>query len=431
MSATQEQNRSHGSRLGSEDAARLHMSVAGNPMLITVLLLLDRPIPHEVLEARLERCLKRHPRFRQRVVEPRFGLGMPRWIDDPTFDVRHHVHRLDTTLLPRPATLDELVSRFASMPLGQRHPLWRLHLVDDPHQPAVVMIIHHALADGSALLSLLAELADERTASTPPPSSSPARGHRSRVWQIAAGAAAAGKLALHRADPITALNRAHPTGQKHLAYSTDVPLATLRHIAHALDTTVTGVLLLAVTGALRAELGDVEAKEAPLLHALVPVDTRAGAPASAMGNRFGSVLVPLPVGTADLEGRVAGVREATRSLGSRASGIAATRVAAAAGAVSAIVERIGVEVFSRKASAVVSSVRGPTSAVHICGAFVRDVVVWAPAPGNIGVSVTLMSYANRARIAAAVDAHVVDDARRIVHELEQELEGLLSAASAT
>ena len=36
-----------------------------------------------------------HERFRRRVVEPPLGLGVPRWEDDPSFDLRAHVQRAD------------------------------------------------------------------------------------------------------------------------------------------------------------------------------------------------------------------------------------------------------------------------------------------------------------------------------------------------
>ena len=58
-------------------------------------------------------------------------------------------------------------------------------------------------------------------------------------------------------------------------------------------------------------------------------------------------------------------------------------------------------------------------------------MVWAPASGSIGLSVTLMSYDGRARIGVAADAHAIGDARRIVRELERELERVSSFASTT
>ena len=34
------------------------------------------------------------PRFRQKVIEPLFGVGYPRWVNDPDFDLHYHVRRV-------------------------------------------------------------------------------------------------------------------------------------------------------------------------------------------------------------------------------------------------------------------------------------------------------------------------------------------------
>lgn len=396
-------------------------------MHITALLSLDRAIAHEVLEARLDSRLARHARFRQRVVEARLGLGMPRWRFDPTFDVRHHVHRIDAALVPSSRSLEELTSDVASIPLTLRHPLWRAHLIDGA-EPALVLTIHHALADGAALLALLDELVDDGHGEQSEPPAAP-RTPPSRARRIAAGAVAASRLALARPDPATPL-RGRLGPEKRLAFSAPLPLDELRALAHALDTTVTGVLLAAVAGACRTEAAASGRDERLVIHALVPVDARRG-PAGALGNRYGSALVPLPIGAGDLDARVHRVREAARALRSSDAGAEAARLAEAAGALSGFVERLGVSLFSRRASVTVSSVRGPLREVRLCGAAVRDVVVWAPAAGSIAVSVTLMSYAGRARIGVAVDAQTIGSARRLVDELERELAQIRAFASAT
>ncbi len=419
-----------GSPLAFEDAARLHMSTADNPMLITALLALDRSIGHEELEVRLGARLSRHPRFRQRVIEPR--LRMPRWVEDPTFDVRHHVHRIDASLVPGSASLEDLTGDLSSIPLAGLHPLWRAHLIDGP-EPALVMIVHHALADGAALLALLSELADEDLPERRKvdETTTATATLRSRAWQIAAGALAASRLALQRPDPEAPLRRRQLGDHKRLAFSGSLSLEELRTTAHALDTTITGVLLTAVAGACRAELDVSERAEDLVLHALVPVIVSQRGSSDVLGNHYGSVLVPLPVGAFDLAARIRGGRDAARRLRSHGAGVAAARLAAAAGALSPFIERIGVELFSRRASVTVSSVRGPADSVHLCGAAVRDIMVWAPASGSIPLSVTLMSYDGRARIGVAADAHALGDARRIVYELECQLELVSSFAKAT
>jgi hypothetical protein len=96
----------------------------------------------------------------------------------------------------------------------------------------------------------------------------------------------------------------------------------------------------------------------------------------------------------------------------------------------AAIERLGVSLFSHKASVVVSNARGPKRTLHIAGGEIKDIMVWAPAPGDIALAVTLMSYAGRVRISVAADAAVIGDPRPIVVEIERELASLAELAYA-
>jgi hypothetical protein len=106
-------------------------------------------------------------------------------------------------------------------------------------------------------------------------------------------------------------------------------------------------------------------------------------------------------------------------------------MAVVAGATLPAAPHAAISFYSRKASVVVSSVRGPEQPLHLCGSRIRDVIVWAPPSGEIAFSVTLMSYAGRARIGVAADARVLRDGRRIVRELEDEIASIASFASST
>ena len=108
--------------------------------------------------------------------------------------------------------------------------------------------------------------------------------------------------------------------------------------------------------------------------------------------------------------------------------MAGAGLVSAASALAAPLERWGVTLFSRKASVVVSSVRGPSESVRVCGSRLADVVVWAPAPGTIGVAVTMMSYSGRVRIAVSTDARAIGDPAAIVRRVEQALGALQDRA---
>ncbi len=67
--------------------------------------------------------------------------------------------------------LQERVGELAMKPLDPKHPLWQFHLVENYNGPggkgsAIIMRIHHCIADGIALISVMNSMVD---GGPPPP----------------------------------------------------------------------------------------------------------------------------------------------------------------------------------------------------------------------------------------------------------------------
>ena len=81
------------------------------------------------LRARMERPTLEVPRLRWRSSRPE-QLSAPMWVDDPDFDIDHHVRRI---ALPKPGTLRQLLD-LASLivldPLDRTRPLWQFIVVE-------------------------------------------------------------------------------------------------------------------------------------------------------------------------------------------------------------------------------------------------------------------------------------------------------------
>lgn len=410
-----------GRPMAPEDAARLHMSVRGNPMLIGAALLLGAPLERERVVERLRERLTPHRRFTERVVEARFGIGRPRWLPVERFDMEAHVGADASD-----ASAAELLSEGLAAGLDASRPLWSMRVVRRSNDTtALVLVVHHCVADGAGLVRILRDIGDDapvpRDEHARRPSHRRANGaHLAR--DLARGAVAALQLVAQRGDFARPLH-GPLTGRKLVASSGPLSMADLTKASHALGVTVNDLLLAAVSGAVRAllvrrKISAVDAR----VHALVPVAI--GGPSSGASNRFASVFVPLPTHVEDVAARARALDRDVRVLRARSLS-SATSVVGAAGLALPAIERIGVALLSRKGTVMVSNVHGPDAAIRFCGAEVESVVVSAPAPGSIGVGISLFSYDGRASITAAVDAGLGLAPERLVADMEIELAQLL------
>ena len=148
--------------LSSADAAWLHMDRPTNLMVINSVLLFDEQLDWERLtEVVRQRLVEAYPRFRQRVAEGRLPLSAAGWVDDEDFDLARHMHRRG---LPAPgdeAALKQLAGDLASIPLDRGKPLWDMYLIDGPVPGcAVIVRMHHCIADGIALARVMLSLTD-------------------------------------------------------------------------------------------------------------------------------------------------------------------------------------------------------------------------------------------------------------------------------
>ena len=99
------------------------------------------------------------------------GVGHPVWVEDPSVAARAH---LEHAVLPRDAengALEAAIGAFASVPLSREAPLWKLLVIEGlpDGRVALVIKIHHALADGSAAARLMSLVMGEDPPGPPVP----------------------------------------------------------------------------------------------------------------------------------------------------------------------------------------------------------------------------------------------------------------------
>lgn len=168
-------------RLSGMDASFLYMETPTHHMHVCGTLVLDpssraTPLALEDLRNLIRARIHLMPMLRRRVLPVPLGLDHPVWLEDPDFDVEHHVRRITVHAPGRMRELAEIVGDIASTPLNRSRPLWEMALVEGlaDGNLALVSKMHHACIDGVTGADLMAHLLDlEPDAGDPEPPATP------------------------------------------------------------------------------------------------------------------------------------------------------------------------------------------------------------------------------------------------------------------
>lgn len=460
-------------RMSRVDTAWLRMDNDVNLMMIVGVWLLQPGITHAALCERVEDKLLKYERFRQKVVPDAMGAN---WVADDTFDLAHHVRHQRLGRQPGQSereALQALVGELANTPLDPARPLWQFVLIDGYEGgSALVARVHHCIGDGIALISVMLSITDG--GSDPPKRrvrdlpeaegdwlsdavmepltdlaskaigmygggvaksiemlSNPQQGLSGSIEMARLGAKVlgdVGAMAMMPDDSPTLL-KGKPAGQKIVAWGEPLPLADVKAIGKALGCSINDVLLACVAGAIGAwlrEQGDDPAGKE--IRAMVPVNLRPIEQAWKLGNRFGLAPLTLPIGIDNPVERVYAVRARMNQLKDSYQPLLAFAVLAVAGLLIKPVQDGLLGLFAKKATAVMTNVPGPATALKLCGSTLRQTMFWVPASGDIGVGVSILSYAGGVQFGLITDRKLCPHPQQIIDRFEPEFEKLLLTA---
>ncbi len=458
-------------RMSSVDTAWLRMDRPNNLMMIVGVMVFAGRLDYDRLLATVRARLLPYPRFHRRVA---FDASGAFWEDDPDFELETHVLR---TALPGEggkAELQKLVAEMVSQPLNPSKPLWQFQLVDNYlGGSAMIVRIHHCIADGIALIGVMQSLTDE-SADAPIESGAgatqigkKARARKSEgslwdpvlaplesafaatvkwsgsllsksvdIWNnpqqaadlarlSAAVANDVGEIALMANDTPTRF-KGKPGTVKRVAWSDPMSLVEIKAVGKALGCSVNDVMLACVAGALREYLvacGD--AVDGVEVRAMVPVNLRPPGREHQLGNHFGLVPLLLPVGIAHPITRVFEVRRRMEKLKGSYQPVLAMGLLGVLGVCPKTVQSQILDVLARRASAVMTNVPGPQKQLWLCGEKLAEQMFWVPQSGDIGIGVSILSYNGQVQMGVITDKRFVPDPEKIVARFEPEFEHLL------
>jgi hypothetical protein len=123
--------------------------------------------------------------------------------------------------------------------------------------------------------------------------------------------------------------------------------------------------------------------------------------------------------------RLYAVRERMHELKGSFQPLMAFGVLAVAGLLIRPVQNTLLGLFAKKATAVMTNVPGPAEPLKFCGSTVENVMFWVPQNGDIGMGVSILTYAGKVQFGLITDAKLCPDPEAIIAQFAPEFEKLL------
>ncbi|MEZ0338486.1 wax ester/triacylglycerol synthase family O-acyltransferase [Mycobacterium sp. pV006] len=423
-------------RLSGLDASFLYLETAAQPLHVCSILELDTTTmpggyTFDRLRDGLTQRIKAMPEFREKLLDNRFNLDHPVWVEDKDFDVDRHLHRIG---LPSPGgrtELAEICGHLASLPLDRTRPLWDMWVIENlgggPENGhgriAVMTKVHHASVDGVTGANLLSQLCSTEP-DAPPPDPVDGPGDASGLEIAVSGALRFATRPLRLANvvpatvstvvdtvkrarngltmappfsaPKTAFN-ANVTSHRNVAFA-QLDLEDVKTVKNHFGVKVNDVVMALVSGALRQFLlGRGELPDNSLV-ATVPVSThdRSDRPGR---NQVSAMFSRLETGIEDPAERVRAIAEANGVAKQHSSAIGATLLQDWTQFAAPAVFGAAMRVYaSSKLSGarpvhnlVVSNVPGPQMSLYMLGCEVKAMYPLGPIFHGSGLNITVMS----------------------------------------
>lgn len=460
-------------RMSKVDNAWLRMDTDANLMMIVGVWSIRPRITLAALRQRVAERLLQYPRFRQKAVEDTL-LGA-QWVTDRHFDIARHVVA-EVPLPMRGESNDEVlrerVAELCSQPLDPAHPLWQFQLIEDmgDGSSALIVRIHHCIADGMALIAVMLSITDGGQA---PPRRAPREAEEAHDtdWLLDAflrpmtnmtvkaigltgkgmskgvDVMMSGETPMHSSLEVARLGyqaasdvaafalmpddsptrlKGKPGVGKTVAWDNRLVLDEVKAVGKALGASINDVLLSCAAGAIGRYLADKgEDPTAKEIRAMVPVNLRPLEHAWQLGNRFGLVPLVLPIGIANPIERLFAVRARMSELKGSFQPVMAFGLLSVAGLMIKPVQHAMLNIFAKKATAVMTNVPGPAEALKFCGSTVEKMMFWVPQSGDIGMGLSILTYAGRVQFGLITATDLCPDPEAIIANFAPEFEKLL------
>jgi diacylglycerol O-acyltransferase len=418
--------------MSSADHAWLRMDSPQNLVVIHLAFVFSGVLSLDGVRRKLLARLLDHHQFTHRVQR---GWLRARWVRDDAFHIDRHLAELTLPAGSGSKELKAWMSGEACKPLATDRPLWLATLVQQVDgRSALVMRVHHSLADGVSLMDLISGMTDiaDGAQFTEPAQASEREALTPAVLLRRAPSVLSDALTMlfMRRDKPSKL-KGEPGRHKSVAWSDALSLATTHEIAHRHGATVNDVMLAVIAGTLRRHLhAQGRSKIAAPVRTVIPMNMRPPGDGHLLGNQFGLVGLELPVHEADPLQRLHTVRDGMTVLKRGFQGQLALALVRFAGLLPLALQRAVLGIFSRRCTVIVTNVIGPAEARSVDGVRMDELMLCVPQGMTVGVGVSIISYNDVVRIGFLVDNKLMPDCAAAASAVRGCFEQLRRAACA-
>jgi diacylglycerol O-acyltransferase len=443
-------------RLSEGDALFLYLERHGMPLHIASVAVFDGTISLAECTEFVSSKLPLIPRYFQRVAIPPLNLGLPEWEYYPEFDILNHVREVR---LQRgtDADLKAAAAKILSVMMDRRHPLWDITLIQGLRgdRTALLIRVHHCLADGIAGVGLMNVLMDpEPIAHAPGKQASPFHRQRRRDASVSpveglvnsfssmvqrllamqsevvdfAQRTLAGAPQESSSD-VNGLLPALPVPAERLPFNIicrgpqkiawgEIPMAEIKAVREATGTTVNDVVITVLTSALRryAELQGAKLK-GRLLRIAVPVNTRGSGNPGELGNRISFLPVSVPLGVRNPRKLLAAVHDRMQSLktahAAELVGLAGSLLGMIPPPLQALAGPLASQLPISLCNTICTNVPGPQAPLYLLGHRMLRLYPYVPIGGELGLNCAMMSYNGAAYFGFTGDAQATPHLHRL------------------
>jgi len=330
-------------RLTDHDASFLYTETASGPMSASAIYVVEGTVSFAAVYQHYAGRVHLVERLRQKLAFVPMNLAHPKWVDDPDFDLDHHVlHRK----LPPGSTMDDgvaLALEINEEVLDRSRPLWRVFVIEGvPDTTLILQQIHHAMVDGASAIQLSMVMLDfEEHPEAPPPAGPWAPPPVPTALELMTEAMRENTEQMLRENPIERVRsfaknqRIIQRGMEAMSKFFTEPamtapwnaglvgpkrdlkwfvrdFATFREIRRQFGGTINDIALAIVTeGAARYLDAHEERTDGQKLRLMCPVNVRTESEADGLGNRVSAIFPTLPASQLGIVERLRVVVEET------------------------------------------------------------------------------------------------------------------------